>query len=67
MKLVSDWRKAWKWHSTQLLAVIAALPIVWMQLPPDVKDMVPESWMPYIVTFIAAGAIVGRLRDQDAA
>ena len=64
MKLVSDWRKAWKWHSTQLLAVIAALPIVWMQLPPDVKDMVPESWMPYVVTVIAAGAIVGRLRDQ---
>jgi len=65
MKLVQNWRKAWKWHSTQLLAIIAALPLIWMQLPPDVKDMVPDGWHPYIMAAIAAGAIVGRLRDQD--
>lgn len=64
MKLVADWRKAWKWHSTQVLALMAAMPVVWMQLPPDVKEMVPDAWMPYIVSVIAVGAIVGRLRDQ---
>lgn len=65
MKLVQNWRKAWKWHSTQLLAIIAALPLIWMQLPPDVKDMVPDGWHPYIMAAIAIGAIVGRLRDQE--
>lgn len=64
MKLVQDWKQAWKWHSTQLMAVAAMLPLVWVQLPPDFKAMIPDAWMPFILPFIAIGAIVGRLRDQ---
>lgn len=64
MKLVSDWRKAWKWHSTQIAALLAIVPVVWMNLPSDVKAMIPEAWTPYIITVFAVGAIIGRLRDQ---
>jgi len=65
MKLVSNWREAWKWHSTQLLALIAALPAVWVSLPPDIKSVVPDDWMPWVVGVMAVGAIVGRVRDQS--
>lgn len=65
MKLVSNWRKAWKWHSTQLMAALAAAPVVWVSLPADVKSHVPDEWMPWVVGAMALGAIVGRVRDQS--
>jgi len=33
MKLVSDARNWWKWHSTYVFAALAVLPTVWL-LPP---------------------------------
>lgn len=64
MKMVSDARKAWRWFSVQSLAVLAALPLVWAQLPEDVRAMLPEGWEPWLLTAIAVGGIVGRMVDQ---
>lgn len=65
MRLVNDWRKAWKWLSVQSLAVLAVAPVVWSQLPPDVRNMLPEGWEPYVLAALAVGGIVGRLKAQD--
>lgn len=64
MKLVSDWRKVWKWHSTQAMALAAVLPIAWDQLPHDLKQVIPDDWMPWIAGGVLVAGIVGRLRDQ---
>lgn len=67
MRLVEDWRSAWKWFSVQALAIIALLPVVWPSLPPQVTGWVPETWRPWIVVLIAIGGIAGRLIDQKKA
>lgn len=64
MKLVADWRKAYKWWSVRLAALLAVMPIVWMNLPPDVKAMIPDGWHIWIVSMVSLGVIVGRLKDQ---
>lgn len=64
MKLVSDWKRAWRWHSTQIAAIIAALPFVWASLPADLKAHIPDAWLPYIAAALAIALIVGRVRDQ---
>lgn len=64
MKLVSNARKAYRWLSVQAFAVLAVLPVVWPQLPHDVRNMLPDGWEPYVLTAIAVGGIVGRLKDQ---
>lgn len=64
MRMVSDARRAWRWHSTQVLAALAVVPVVWVELPPDLKDYIPEEWRPWIMAAVAIGGIVGRLRDQ---
>lgn len=64
MKLVKDARKAWRWFSVQALAVMALLPIVWVQLPPDVQAMMPEAWRPWVMVALAIGGIAGRLIKQ---
>lgn len=64
MKLVSDWRDAWKWFSIHSLVAIAAIPPVWINLPDDVKDMLPVEWRPWVFSVIAVAGVLGRVRDQ---
>jgi hypothetical protein len=65
MKLVKDARRAWRFFSVQAMAVLAALPLVWVQIPPDVQDMLPEAWRPWVLTIIAISGIIGRLVPQE--
>lgn len=67
MKLVPDWRQAWRWFSVQALAAIIAFPIVWSTLPPEVREHVPDTWLPWIMLLIAIGGLLGRLKDQSKA
>ena len=64
MKLVEGAKTAWKWHSAQALAALTLLPIIWMELPADAKSMIPDGWDPYIVSVVALGGLIGRLRSQ---
>lgn len=65
MTLVANWRDAWKWFSVQAFAIIIALPMIWMALPPDVKAYVPEGWKPWIMVALATAGILGRVIDQQ--
>lgn len=67
MKPVSNWRDAWKWHSTQLFTLLAVLPVVWAELPPEIKMLIPAEWQPYILAGLAVSGAILRLRDQGAA
>lgn len=64
MQLIDNWRKAWRMFSVQALALLAALPLVWMGLPEDVKAMVPQDWTKYLMIAIAIGGLVGRMIAQ---
>ena len=64
MRLVPDWREAWKWFSVQAMAILAALPVVWMSLPADLKAHVPNEWGLVIFIIVAIGGIGGRVIDQ---
>lgn len=64
MKLVPNWRQCWRWQSTWFLSALAVLPVVWMELPPDAKDYVPEPFRPYIVAGLAISGLIGRIRHQ---
>lgn len=64
MKLVKNARRAWRWFSVQALALLAALPLIWPQIPPEVQAMLPEAWRPWVLVALAVGGIVGRLVDQ---
>ena len=64
MRLVPDWKDAWKWHSIQLVALAIALPDIWAAVPPELIDMIPPEWLPRIQTIVLVGALIGRIRDQ---
>lgn len=64
MTLVKNWRKAWRMYSAQALAAVAALPVIWMELPPDIKALIPPKLTAYIIPAVAIAGLVGRLIDQ---
>jgi hypothetical protein len=67
MQLIENWKQAWKLFSVQALALLAALPVVWMSLPEDIKAMVPADWMKWIMVAIAIGGLFGRMIAQPGA
>jgi hypothetical protein len=64
MKLIQNWKEAWKMYSVQALAVIAALPIIWASLPDEWKAEVPSEWVKALVVVVAIAGILGRIIDQ---
>jgi hypothetical protein len=67
MRLVPDWREAWKWFSMQFAALIIALPVAWMAVPEEVKAYLPDKWKPWIMVALGVCVFLGRIIDQKKA
>lgn len=67
MRLVENWKQAWRWFSMWAFAICASIPVAWVSLPEDVKKLLPDSWEKWVFVAIAAAAglgAVGRVIDQ---
>ena len=64
MRLVPNWRKAWRWFSVQGMALGVALQGAWLSIPEDMKASVPQEWVAAITMALLALGIIGRLVDQ---
>lgn len=65
MKLVDDWKSAWRWFSMHALVLAGVIPTVWVELPPGLKTAIPPGAMGAITAVIAACGVVGRLVNQS--
>ncbi|HBZ4253129.1 hypothetical protein [Raoultella planticola] len=65
MKLVDDWKSAWRWFSMHALVLAGIIPTVWAELPTDLKTAIPPGAMGTITAVIAACGVVGRLVSQS--
>ena len=64
MKLIPNWRKAWRMFSVQAQAIALALAGAWQAVPEDIRNVVP-GWVPItLLALILVGGIVGRLISQ---
>jgi len=65
MRLVENWKQAWRWFSVQSLALIVALPTVWAAMPADAKAFIPAGWGTWVLAGLAVAGLIGRLIDQE--
>lgn len=63
MKLVPNWRSAWKWISVQAIALAAILE----GLPMEAKDAIPDPYRGYVTLVLLLAAGIGRMVDQGTA
>ncbi|MFT4075850.1 MAG: hypothetical protein QM647_09995 [Asticcacaulis sp.] len=64
MKLIDNWRSALRAYSTWALGAVAAIPALWLQVPDEVKALIPAQDMAKITAVIAVAGLVGRFVDQ---
>lgn len=74
MKLIDDWKQAWKFKSVQVGAISAffyALILfseqflnVWNVIPQELKDRIPENIAEWVGLFVAVAMVLARLKKQ---
>ena len=64
MKLIANWRKAYKMLSVQAMALATAIQGTWAVLPDDMKTTIPPQAVQWITMGLLVFGIVGRLVEQ---
>lgn len=65
MRLIDEWRSAWRWFSCQAMALAAAVQGGWAALPDDMKEHLP-AWIATAATIaVLVLGIGGRLVKQE--
>lgn len=64
MKLVPDFKRAWRWISMQCMVVAGAVQGAWLFVPDDMKATFPKDWLQIITALLLVVGIAGRLVDQ---
>lgn len=64
MKLVDDWRQAWKWASMHAMTAALAIQGAWVAIPAEMQAYVHPIVAHAITGVLLVAGIVGRLVDQ---
>lgn len=64
MKLIANWKKAWRMLSVQAMALAGAVQGAWMFIPSDMRSSIPESTVQMVTLALLGLGVVGRLVDQ---
>ena len=74
MKLIEDWKQAWKLKSVQVGAISAFFYVLilfseqflglWNIIPQDLKNLIPEQWQEYVGIFVGVAMVLARIKKQ---
>lgn len=64
IKLIDEWRKAWKWFSVQAMGLAIAIQGAWAAVPDSLQSAVPHSIVTGVTMALLVLGIAGRLVDQ---
>lgn len=64
LRLVDDWRRAWRWFSVNCMALALVIQSAWAGMPEDMKSAIPSDWVSAVSITAMALGILGRLIKQ---
>lgn len=65
MRLVEEWKGAWRWFSVQAMAASVAVQAAWVALPDDLKQHLPQKLVAALSLGFLLVGIAGRLIRQE--
>lgn len=65
MRLIDEWRQAWRWFSCQAMALAAAVQGAWAAVPADMKAHIPAGIVTAATITLLVAGIGGRLVKQE--
>ena len=64
MKLVDDFKDAWKWFSVQAMVLAGAIQGAWIYIPDSLRSSIPAGVVQGVTIALLVFGVVGRLVDQ---
>jgi hypothetical protein len=64
MKIVPNWKNAWRWISMHSMAYAAAVQVTWASLDGAMRDKLPDSLVLYLTLSLLFVGLIGRLVKQ---
>ncbi len=64
MKLIDNWGETLRAYSTWALGAVVAIPTLWLQIPEELKALIPAQGMAKITVVVAVAGLIGRFIDQ---
>lgn len=64
MRLVTNWKRAWRWISVQAMVLAGALQGAWMFVPDDLRASIPPGVVQGFTIVLLTLGVIGRLVDQ---
>lgn len=64
MKLIANWKKAWRMLSIQAMTLAGAVQGAWLYIPDDMRSSIPASTVQAVTLALLALGVAGRLVDQ---
>lgn len=61
MKLIEDWKQAWKWASVRCMSAGLAIQGAWMFIPEDMKDSLPKSLVSVVTITLLFLGVAARI------
>lgn len=64
MKLIPQWRRAWRMFSVQAMTLAGAVQAAWALMPEDLKAQLPAGLVPVVSIVLLVAGIAGRMVQQ---
>lgn len=64
MKLVTEWKQAWRWISVQAMVLAGSIQGAWVFIPEDMKTSIPHGLVQGVTVALLALGVVGRVVKQ---
>lgn len=64
MKLIEDWKDAWRWFSIWAGTVGSAMAATYAVMYEQLKETIPPQWMAALTAAVFIAGMVGRIIDQ---
>lgn len=63
VKLADEWRHAWKWLQTWLIAALGVAPLIYDQMAP-LQEVLPAAWFKSAMGVLAVLTVVNNVRKK---
>jgi len=64
LKIIPEWRRAWRMVSVQCMALALAIEGAWAMIPEDMRASLPPALVKVVTVTLLVVGIAGRLVDQ---
>ena len=64
MKLVEDWKQAWRWISVNCMVLASVLQGAWLYVPEDLRQSLPHGIVHILTIAILALGVVGKEKRE---